>query len=215
MTNDHNLSPMPNDHPTRRFRFSLRQLFLLVALVAIGMAIGKWVFRKVVVVRAPRAEDRVFGDESLKSRRNVAVVSGRFMKGTYSSVKLYLVQSGIVAEIHGHFLGREKAEKGGPIWESATMRLGLGEYPLTGGQRTDLLMTGEIPGGSIASTRKSTKHNFNVVAKETLPGRITPGRPHIIYIEGDQAIVVDGSMTVEEFARANTGNYLVVTVEIR
>jgi hypothetical protein len=58
-------------------------------------------------------------------------------------------------------------------------------------------------------------HNINVVAKQTLPGTITPGRPHIVYVEGDQAINVDGKMTVDEFAKANPGNYLVVTVELR
>jgi hypothetical protein len=58
-------------------------------------------------------------------------------------------------------------------------------------------------------------HNINVVDKQTLPGKITPGRPHIVYVEGDQAIVVDGSMSVEEFAKANPGNYLVVTVEVK
>jgi hypothetical protein len=206
---------MPDNQPTCRFRFTLKQLFLAVALVAIGFGTWHWLTRKVVVVRAPRAEDRVFGDESLKSRRNVAVVTGRFMKGTSLLAKLYLAHSGIVAEDFGHFIEGRKEEKGGPIWESATIRLGLGEYPLTGGQRTDLLITGDIPGGSMASNWQSIRHNINVVAKQTLPGKITPGRPHIVYAEGDRQIVVDGSMTVEEFAKANPGNYLVVTVEVR
>jgi len=218
---------MPNDQPTRRFRFTLKQLFVLVALVGVGFGAWHWLTRKVVVVRAPSAEDRVFGDESLKSRRNVAVVSGRFMKGTSLFATLYLVQSGVVteecghflgrknAEEFGHFLGRKKEEVGGPIWESATLRLGLGEYPLTGGQWTKLLITGDIPGESMASHWHATRHNIKTVAKQTIPGTITPGRPHIVYVEGERQIVVDDKMTLDEFAKANPGNYLVVTVEVR
>jgi hypothetical protein len=208
---------MPDDQPTRRFRlrFSLKQLFLLVALVGVGFGAWHRLTRKVVEVKAPSAEDRVFGDESLKSRRNVAVVTGRFMKGTSLFVKLYLVQTGVVVEGYAHFVGRDKEEKGGPIWESVTLRLGLGEYPLKGGQRTDLLITGEIPGGSMTSHWNHMTHNIAAVAKQSVPGTITPGRPHIVYVEGDRQLVVDGSMTLEEFAKANPGNYLVVTVEVR
>lgn len=84
----------------------------------------------------------------------------------------------------------------------------------------------------------AVEHNINIVAKRTLPCWITPSRvhivdvpagrgghagravmpssipPRIVYVEGDQSINVDGKMTIEEFAKQNPGNYLVVTVTL-
>jgi len=53
---------MPDDEPTRRFRlrFTLKQLFLVVTLIGVGLSVWNWAFRKEVVVRAATAEDEVF-----------------------------------------------------------------------------------------------------------------------------------------------------------
>jgi hypothetical protein len=108
-----------------------------------------------------------------------------------------------------------------PIWKSMTFSVAFGEKNVTGGRVTEINIAGDIPQDDPDSDRwymlpnAPIKHDIAVVAKQTLPGTITPGRPHIVYVEGDRQIVVDGKMTVEQFAKANPGNYLVVTVEVR
>jgi len=126
---------MPDHEQTRRFRlrFTLKQLFLAVALVAVGLAVGKWVSRKEVLVRAPRAEDEeLFVDyienvenADLHHKRNVAVVTGRFMKGTWLLCSLYGVQAGVVERANERWVGRDEECTDGPIWELMTCGMSL------------------------------------------------------------------------------------------
>src|SRR5258708_7451955 len=115
---------MPNDQPTRRFRlrFSLRQLFLAVALVAVGLGTWNWVFRRVIEVRAPRAGEVSFDGNLgpldnclLKTPRNVAIVNGWFQKGMSLTVSLFVVKSGAVDERGADSVGFVSE---GSIWES-------------------------------------------------------------------------------------------------
>src|SRR5258707_11364285 len=89
---------MPNRRPPRRLRFTLKQLFLLVALVGVGFGAWHWLTRKVVVVRAAKAEGEGqwprSNDPEVKSR-NVLVATGSFTAKTYFSPDLWLVRSGI------------------------------------------------------------------------------------------------------------------------
>jgi hypothetical protein len=217
---------MHNAQPTRRFRlrFTVKQLFLAVALVAVGLAIWKWVFRNEVVVRAATAEDKFIGDggfkfkfigdRSFSSQRKAAVVTGRFTESTSLSLTLHLMQAGKAVQLPTDVFGRKVTNAKSPFRKNVGLKLSLVETTTSPGNST-LLMTTWTENGDEPNTQFSAvEHNFNVVATKTLPGTITPGRPHIIYVEGDRQIVVDGKMTVEEFARANSGNYLVVTVEV-
>jgi hypothetical protein len=79
---------MPDNEPTRRLRFhySLRQLFLAVAVVGIGLGVWNWAFRKEIVVRAATAEGEAPG---VAQSRNVAVAMGRFRKGMWLVVALH------------------------------------------------------------------------------------------------------------------------------
>ncbi len=200
---------------TRRFRFSLRQLFVAVVVVAVGLGIWNWLTRKVVEIRAARPDDEVSGFESLKSRWNAAVVTGRFLKGMSLMAELCVVRSGIADNEGIHFVGRDATESEG-LWETVNIRLALGEEIVPGGRMTKLYLVGHIGAQFFVSFNNSAvMHNINVVATETLPGRITPGRPYIVYVEGDQKIVVHDKMTVEEFAKQNPGNDIVVTAELR
>jgi hypothetical protein len=113
-------SAMPTDQPTRRFRlrFSMRQLFLAVALVAVGLSVWNWAFRKEAVVRAATAEDEVFADESLTSLRNAVAVTGRFMRSTSLMVSLHVVQAGVLGHLPGRVFGRDGLKSSpGPIRE--------------------------------------------------------------------------------------------------
>ncbi|HVC93027.1 MAG TPA: hypothetical protein VND64_05015 [Pirellulales bacterium] len=231
---------MSSPEPTRRFRlrFSLRQLFLAVALVAVVLGVWKWLTRKEVVVRAATAEDEIsasyagfIGDDW--EARNIAVVSGKFAKNTSLSLTMFAVRFGTVEKIGAASIrrkqsqaagggdtgrggaasiGRKQSQAVGSIWESLNIRLAFGERDSPRGREAVLGASGQ---GQFVGNRMRIEHNINIVAKKTLPGTITPGRPHIVYVEGDQKIVVDGSMSVEKFAKANPGNYIVVTVEVR
>ncbi len=96
--------------------------------------------------------------------------------------------------------------------ETLNIRLAFGERDSPRGRDTFLGASGQ---GQFVGNLMRYNDNINFVAKQTLPGTITPGRPHIVYVEGDRPIVVDGTMTVEDFAEVNPGNYPVVTVEVK
>jgi hypothetical protein len=102
------------------------------------------------------------------------------------------------------------------MWETMTWGISLDEFDAIGGQITELRITCDS-NVEIDSPEEfeDVTHNIEVVATKTLPGTITPGRPHVVYVEGDQAINVDGKMTLDEFAKANPGYYIVVAVEVR
>ena len=55
---------------------------------------------------------------------------------------------------------------------------------------------------------------FKTTTKTLQPGRIGPARPHIIYVEGDRPIVLNAGMSIQDFAKKNPGNYLVVVVKL-
>jgi hypothetical protein len=227
------VTAIPNPEPTRRFRpqFQLWHLFLVVTLVGVGFGTWHWLTRKVVVVRTPTAEDEDwFSDfmeedeqedmEGMKSadlnhKRNVAIATGRFMRGTWLLVSLHVVQADIVEQAFEQRVGRDEELTEGPMWKTMNWGMSLNEFDAIGGQTTELTITSEQDKIDYPEEFEDVPHNIKVVAKQTLPCTITPGRPHILYVEGDQAIVVDGKMSIEEFAKANLGNYLVVTVEIR
>jgi len=202
-----------NDQPIR-LRFSLRQLFLVVTLVGVGLGTWHWLFRKVALVQATPTEDQFADDDFVSSRRNVAVVTGSFTRDTSLSVSLHMVQAGKVVQRPAVVFGREDSwNTKAPFRKDVRLWLSLVETI----RATDLLMSWTENGESDERRTLSTTVNLklNIVAKETLPGTITSGRSRIVYVEGDRAINVDGSMTVEDFAKANPGNYLVVTVEVR
>jgi hypothetical protein len=208
---------MPNDRPTRRFRlrFSLKQLLLAVAVVGVGLGIWNWMFRREVVVRAATPEDAAPANAQ---SRNVAVATGRFRKGMWLFVRLDEVRNGLIELIDYHQVGRAEATQENPTWENIDLRFVFDESGFRDGGRVDGLVIEGVFQDDIVNghlDRRVGSYKLNVVATKTLPGTITPGRPHIVYVEGDRQIVVDGKMTVEEFAKANPGNYLVVTVEVK
>ena len=55
-------------------------------------------------------------------------------------------------------------------------------------------------------------HDIHVSDESTLPGRLNTGKTYILHVEGDREIKVRREMTIEDFAKQNGGNYLVVTV---
>jgi len=241
MSNVERTTPIPRRF---RFRFSLRQLFVAVGLVAVVFGIWSWIARSIVRIRTATPNDSVSGDENLKSRRNAAVVSCHLRKRTAFSATLWLVRSGII-EAYVKPTNYSApisclSVDGDPLWETNEVRLALGDTIVPTGSATKLYFADAPPGYDMpfGPSTRAVQHNINIVAQRTLPCRITPSRlhivdvpaapgrragrsftpssipPRIVYVEGDQKINVDGKMTIEEFAKQNPGNYLVVTVTL-
>ena len=214
MTWDHNKT-LPPKRP--RFRFTVRQLLLavLVAAVLLGFWIG--CVRKIVAVRRVRNDDRVyeryFGiDRDATEIRNIAVVEGTFTKGTWLSASLFLIRSGKTQDVAALTIGRTTSSIGSPIWREMKITLALGQWNTTAGQITQLGSAGQTRGyGSDSDLPVNIPASFT----NAWTGSISPGREYIIYAEGDTAIQMEPSMTLEEFAQTNIGNYLVVTAQLR
>jgi hypothetical protein len=208
----------------RWLRFSLKQLFLAVAFVAVGLWAWNWLYRKVVVVRAWTSNDRVVGSylgypNDHRKHREFAVVTGKFTTSTVLSACSFVIRSGAVEKANQVTVGRSTTLLGRPYSQDLTIPLAISEMEFREERVSEVNVPGDNPGGYARlswHTSYDVQHNIRVVARKTIPDKITPGRRHIVYVEGDtEEITADGSMTVEDFAKANPGNYLVVTVELQ
>jgi hypothetical protein len=203
--------------PRRRFRFTLRQLLIAVTIVSVLLGLWMLFVRKVLTIRAATPDDPIaenyFGfehDSGLKPR-NIVVVSGTFTHDTWLSAALYHVQSGSVQEINAITVGRSPNSIAGGPWETLKIRLALGDKDTPNGRITNLGSVGQTRGGGRSS---SATHNVKTVASQTLPGRLLPGQERIVYVEGDRPANVSLDMSLADFATKNSGDYLVVTVDL-
>jgi hypothetical protein len=208
--------PAPNPYRPA-FRFTLKQLFLAIVVVAALLGIWAGWIRKVAIIRPATRDDpvreRYFGiDDEEAQVRNFAVVKGTFTKSTWLSSSLYAVQGDQVQEINGFTVGRSPNQIGAPPWQTMTITLALGSWDTRRGRIVQLGSVGHSR-GSGASGEWPVK--FSSTFSDTFSGSITPGREYIVYAEGDTKIDMGREMTLAEFARKNRGNYLVVTAQLR
>jgi hypothetical protein len=212
-----------------RLQFSLKQLLIGVAVVA--LVLGIWVrwFRKVVYVREARPDDTIAGKhfgfeiahayfginrEDLEVR-NIAVATGNFRNGRWLTTSLYLVRSGVIDEANSMGLSKSQARLGlgsHLLGERYQIRLALGEAETPQGRVTFLGASGQTTGAGTGGGKLT--HSIAATHATTLPGQITPGRPYIVYVEGDREPVVNRETSLEEFAEENPGNYLVVVLQL-
>ncbi len=200
----------------RRFQYSLKHLLIGTAVVALVLGIWVGYIRKAVDVRKADASEQIyeryfgFEFEDMKAR-NILVATGTFTKSTWLSGTLYLVQGGSASQVNGWTVGRSPNRIGDGIWEGMKITLALGEKNTPNGRVTNLGAAGHSRGGGSNSELPNT---VNVTSSLALPGRVLPGASHIVYVEGDGEPVIDQAMSVNEFARKNAGNYLVVTLQL-
>ncbi len=168
-------------------------------------------------VRAPRPEDdrrdaRYFGFLSSSMRpRNLAVVRGTFTFDTSLHARLYLVRSGVKQEGDGITVGRSRNRFGESSRITLHIRLALGEEDTPKGRRINLGSYGHTSG-----TAAPGDMICPLEAKFTrlLEGPLARGAEQIIYVEGDRECSVDRQMSIDEFARTNAGNHLVVMAQM-
>lgn len=140
--------------------------------------------------------------------RNIAVVDGTFKKDTLVSASLFVVRSGKANEFNSFKFGRDPAELGKPIWMNLRTTLSLIEYDDGG--------VGELRSSAERQDAQSNPldSKIKVVAAKTLPGKLARGRDFILHVEGDRPFNVSSDMSVDDFAKTNNGNFLVVVVKL-
>jgi len=211
--------PQPAEPTPERpcFQFGLKHLLIGTAIFALVLGIWTGYIRKAVDVRKADTSDRIyeryfgFNLEDMKVR-NILVATGTFTKSTWLSGTLYLVHGGSISLVNSWTVGRGPNRVGDGIWEGMKITVALGDKNTPNGRVTNLGAAGHTRGGGNGSDLPNT---VNVTLSLAMPGRILPGANHIVYVEGDREPVVDQVMSVDEFARKNAGDYLVVTLEIR
>ena len=109
-------------------------------------------------------------------------------------------------------VGRTPNQIGGFIWESMEIRLALGDKETSAGRVTSLGTAGHSRGGGRGGGE--LPYHIDVVTTQVFPGRLSPGKQRIVYVEGDRRPLVTDEMTIADSAAQNRGSYLVVAVEL-
>ena len=192
----------------------------ICAITAIIAA--SWFSRPTVAIRAPDADDpvreryfNIVSNENPSAQityKNIAVARGTFTLGTRLTATLYYVKSGEVRSISDLTVGRSPNVIGEPYWVDMKVTLALGNWQVPEGRVTQLGSAGHRRGVGHAG---EMVNDVQPHATQTLPGRLSAGTRRLVYVEGDDGFTVDRSMTVEDFAEVNEGNYLVVEAQVR
>ena len=192
----------------------------ICAITAIIAA--SWFSRPTVAIRAPDADDpvreryfNIVSNENPSAQityKNIAVARGTFTRDTWLSAALYHVKAGEVRAINTLIVGRSPNIIGEPYWVDMKITLALGNWQVPEGRVTQL--------GSAGHTRCCGQcgelvHDVHPQATQTIPWRLSAGTRRLVYVEGDDGFTVDRSMSVEDFAEINEGNYLVVEAQVR
>lgn len=197
-------------------RFSLKTLLVGVAICAACLGAWSFLFRKAVYIRPAQHDDRIAkwqarwiqsGDEV----RDIAYVVGKFNHWTRFHVSLTAVRAGQQQVQNESILQTHYRDR---VLIPTTFETML------------VLRTRRTPQGTLtfvdykgalmaAGSGQERPQNIPATFTYSDAGSITPGRPHIVYVEGDTTIDVSRGMTLKEFAEKNSGNYFVITAELK
>lgn len=145
------------------------------------------------------------GDTPLTGRV-IASVEGPIAVGHPISAHLYLVQNGVVKDCGSASSGRSAEPR--PKYRTLRIVIGLAEADQPAGKLTVLNARGGSRAGGWGEVVSKVESRF----QSTYTGNLPKGSTQLLYVEGDREFVADREMAVEQFAKANDGNYLVVTV---
>ena len=234
------VNPVPDAAERYRlFRFTIRHLILVTLVVAIAVAMSLSRDRKFAMIRAAKIGAPVhesYGSFSNKTAdiKNIAVLHGSFKPNDWLvNATLLEVRAGQAHEINTLGISDSRIR----IYLDPPMRGGLGAkwvsqlieiinpktYPMeiclalgvreTANGRIVLIGSNGSSrcGGSFRERTISIPDTYC----SSYTGTVNSGREYIIYAEGDTEIVMSQDMTLSEFSKQNTGNYLVVTAQLR
>lgn len=175
-----------------------------------------WLVQFSLDIRAATTSDpvreRYFGidTESPQTQiRNLAVATGTFTLDDRLSAALYHVKAAEIVLVNRFSVGRSPNQIGAPYWMPLRIFLALGDQTVPAGRITNLGSAGHSRGGGVSGPYTN---DVRPLFTRLEPGKLTPGEKRILYVEGDREITLASGMTLDEFARQNRGNYLVVEV---
>jgi len=208
-------SPSFNKKPST---IGILEVVIVLALLGIVVQILRYgiAFPASLDVRAAQPEDRSdrdylgFSSRNLKAR-NIAVVEGPFTLDTWLVAYLYLVRSGIKEAVTDLGVGRTHNVPNAPAVQKRRIRLALGEEAKAQGRLINLGCYGYSRGGGGSA---ETIWPFETKCARILEGPLHKGRAEIIYVEGDRECIVDRGMSIDDFAKTNPGNHVVVVVQL-
>jgi hypothetical protein len=198
-------------------RFSLKTLLIAIAVFATALGVWPHLFRTTAYIRSPRTDDTVGRSKTSLPRvddeevRNVLFLRGKFNQSTRLYVSLIAVQAGQLEVQNRSILSCHHADHAAFPSTSETM-LVLRSSRRPAGKVTYIDHRGILMSGN---SIQSKPHNIPSTFTYALSASIVAGRPYIAYVEGNNQIDASCDMTLGEFAKKNSGNYFVVTVEIR
>jgi hypothetical protein len=213
-------------HRLGRWQFTLKQLLIAVAVVALILGLYYWVMAvdvHEVPAGAPVAQ-RYFGfispqdycgtlTEKDVRARNIARVCGRFFgNGSNLLATLYLVDGGKVTEINSLSVGQSSSRLGVPFGEYLRITFALGDFDAPEGRVTSLGSIGHTAG---AGSGGPHPHKVTSSAHILVTGRVGRGEARVVYAEGDRPPIVTFGMRVEDFAERNRGSFLAVTMRLK
>jgi len=194
-----------------RWRVFVASLIVWAGLLAV-LEVGAFPPKKLMIVvpgpASPAETYRGYILEEAKARR-IAEVYGTFSLDTRISAELFSVRAGVIEPVAYRECWRSPDRSPSPIWEDLRVTLALSNEEGPDGNWTTLCTKGETRGyGSISGIR----NDIRIVDSRLLRGYLGPGNRFMLYAEGDEKLVIERGMTVEEFAQKNKGSYLVVTI---
>lgn len=200
-----------------RFHFTIKQLLLAVFCIAAVFGVWNWLFRS-VAFRPAANNDRVYDryfmiDSSDAHVRNIVVVEGVFSRNNALSATLLTVEAGKVTEQCALSVGRSHNRIGEFYWQRMKITLALADRESAQGRITQLGSAGQSSGRGGGGA--GLPHHISSLHSTTLSGNVSHGDGVVIHAEGDQPVVLDEDMTIDEFVLRNPGNYLVVTTRFQ
>ena len=209
---------LPNPSARRRRRNTWIAIAVLFTLVCPPIALwvllieGEMHAGRPLVVRAPVPTDFAPSVNAFEwtdpAARPIAIAEGTVTRTTHIEAALYVVGDGISTKNNRASTFRG-TERGSPRWRRKRITFALAETETSEGRFAWIAVRGMSGGGASGFL---TPHRFEAKFQQVFTGDLNVGKPRLLYAEGDRKFVARPDMTVEEFAKTNDGNFLVVTV---
>jgi hypothetical protein len=207
------------------FQFTLKKLLIVTTLIAFLLGCFRyWTSVFYACEASPNTPvfENYFGFSGIESyypsvqskdvkARNILVVTGRFQgRGPHLCVILYLVENGKITKNTSYNVGESSSRIGTFFGENLKITIALGDIDTPDGHVVLLGTHGQTAG---AGSSGSIPSNVKPLTHKAFAGRIFPGYQYLSYVEGDELSDVTRNMTINEFAKRNSGKYLVVTLQ--
>lgn len=197
-----------------------KRVLLVIAAVLAAVAMTWMIFFhttiQIVPVTERQPEIRYDLQETLGIGRTfqpIAVAAGTFTPTTRLFGRLYHVH-GRRSELRDCITVTRSANRlAQPYWLRMQVTWALGNKQGVGSRVTNLFCAGGTGGGG--ALNDAPNNVSNITGRTLMPAQIsTLGGERVIYAEGDPEPVITEMMGIDAFVKNNSGNYLVVTMQL-